>query len=107
MFSDEDLFTISITADKDSEAGRNGRRGQNQSTQTEPLEIEEKETTTLQALNSVEVQTDANDGQQLVQLADDQYNSEELEGFLRMRFKYITNSLKEHSILQSSKSNII
>lgn len=104
MFSDEDLFTISITADRETEAGRNLKRGQNQSTQTDPLETEEKETTTLKATISVEVQADSTDGQQNVQLTDEQYNVEELEGFLRLRLKYITNSLKEYSILQTSKS---
>lgn len=104
MFTDEDLFTISITADRSTEAGMKLKRGQNQQTQTEPMEVEEKETTTLKATESVEVQTDANQDQNLVELTEEHYNPEELEGFLRSRFKYISNTLKEYSVLQSSKS---
>lgn len=107
MFSDEDLFTISITAANSSAgAGRNVKRGEDQETQTDPLQISDKETTTLQATESVEIQVDTHEGQNLVELTDEQYNADELEGFLRARFRYISNSLKEYSVLQSSKSSL-
>lgn len=106
MFSDEDLFTISITAaNRSSDPTKSKKRGEDQETQTDPLEIEDKETTTLKATESVEIQVDSNDGQNIVELTDDQYNGDELEGFLRARFRYISSTLKEYSVLQSSKSN--
>lgn len=102
MFSDQDLFTISIAADT-GEQGRKRKRGVDQESQTEELVYEEKETTTLQATESVEVQADENEADQLVYLNEEQYNEEELEGFLRTRFRYINSTLKEYAILQSSK----
>ena len=103
MFTDEDLFTISITANNKSEAGGKGKRVSEAGCQTEPQSIADKETTTLNATNSVEIQADPTEGEQIAQLTEEQYNAEELEGFLRTRFRYITNSLKEYSVLQSSK----
>ena len=58
MFTDEDLFTISITADSGNDAGSKGKRGTDQECQTDDLVYEDKETTTLQATESVEVQAD-------------------------------------------------
>lgn len=106
MFTDEDLFTISITADSGNDAGSKGKRGTDQECQTDDLVYEDKETTTLQATESVEVQADENEGEQLAHLTDEQYNAEELEGFLRTRFRYINSTLKEYGILQSSKCKI-
>ena len=102
MFTDQDLFTISITADSGGQ-GKKTKRGRDQECQTEELIYEEKETTTLQATESVEVQADENEADQLVYLNGEQYNEEELEGFLRTRFRYINSTLKEYAILQSSK----
>ena len=102
MFTDEDLFTISITADSGGQ-GKKAKRGVDQEVQTDDLVYEEKETTTLMATESVEVQADDNEADQLAYLTDEQYNEEELEGFLRARFRYINSTLKEYAILQSSK----
>lgn len=102
MFTDEDLFSITITADQ-GDFGKKGNRGVNKQSQTDELYFEEKETTTLQATESVEVQADENEADQLVHLTEEQYNEEELEGFLRTRFRYINSTLKEYAILQSSK----
>lgn len=108
MFTDEDLFTISITADRVTEGGgRRAKQGKSQSTQTDTLQIDDKETTTLTATETVEIQVDMNAEQNQVELTDEQYNGDELEGFLRSRFRYISNSLKEYSVLQSSKSRLI
>lgn len=106
MFTDEDLFTISITADRKATTDGYTKGGQDQTTQTDPLEVETKETTTLTATESVEVQVDINDAQNVVELGVEQYNADELEGFLRSRFRYISNTLKEYSVLQSSKSRL-
>jgi hypothetical protein len=102
MFTDEDLFTISITADTGNR-GQRAKRGTDQECQTDDLVYEDKETTTLQATESVEVQADENEAEQIAHLTDEQYNQEELEGFLRTRFRYINNTLKEYAILQTSK----
>jgi hypothetical protein len=102
MFTDEDLFTISITADNAVSGGR-VKRGTDRECQTDDLVYEEKETTTLQATESVEIQADENEAEQIVHLTDEQYNQEELEGFLRTRYRYINNTLKEYAILQTSK----
>lgn len=102
MFTDQDLFSISITADNGNQT-KKAKRGRDQECQTDELIYEEKETTTLQATESVEVQADENEEDQLVYLNAEQYNEEELEGFLRSRFRYINSTLKEYAILQTSK----
>ncbi len=100
MFSDEDLFTITIQRED------NLTKGQSMGCQTEPLQVADQETHTLKAIHDVEIQADPNEIYQVQFLKDEEFDIDRLAGFLRSRFAYTTNTLKEYGVLQNSKRRV-
>lgn len=99
MFQDEDCFMI-LPQTKGPIT-----RGQEAGTQTLPLATVEQQTATLSATTPFECQVDPSHFETVGRVPEDQVNQDELLGFLRSRFRYLNNTLKEYAILQNSKSS--
>lgn len=100
MFQDEDLFMVLPQA-----VGQ-VTRGKEAGTQTDLLLTSEQETETLTSTIPFECQVDTSEFETVSRVPEDQVNQDELLGFLRSRFRYLNNSLKEYAVLQSSKSRL-
>jgi hypothetical protein len=104
MFTDEDLFSITITTDRQQLSNSAHKQ-----TQTLGLATKDQETDTRNSIHSVEVpaahqiQADPKEISNIQQLDSEQFDQDQLAGFLRGRMRLLNSALREFSMLQGSK----
>ena len=107
MFTDEDLFSITITTDREQVSS-----AAHKETQTIELVTRDQETDTRNSIHSVEVprahqiQADPKEISNIQQLDSEQFDQDQLAGFLRGRMRLLNSALREFSVLQGSKRRL-